>query len=79
MGLPLRRDQQNQQLRPAAALRASYGVGKTRKQYHGFAGRRDPRGELQRVELLTSRCRVRSRCRSRQALEVTRVADRTPG
>ncbi|KAJ1139117.1 hypothetical protein NDU88_005494 [Pleurodeles waltl] len=73
------RDQQNQQFRPAAALRASYSVGKTHKQYLGFAGRRDSRVELRRAASLMLRCRFRSWCRSRRALEVTCVADRTPG
>ncbi|KAJ1168571.1 hypothetical protein NDU88_000491 [Pleurodeles waltl] len=55
LGLSRHRDQQNQQFSPAAALRASFGVGKTRKQYLGFAGRLDPRGKLRRVASLTLR------------------------
>ncbi|KAJ1201167.1 hypothetical protein NDU88_004981 [Pleurodeles waltl] len=71
LGLSRHRDQQNQQFRPTTALWDSYGIWKTRKQYLGLAGRGDPRGELLRAASLTLRCRFRSRCRSRWALEVT--------
>ncbi|KAJ1167498.1 hypothetical protein NDU88_007889 [Pleurodeles waltl] len=47
-------NKQIQQIRPAAASWASYGVGKTRKQYIGNAGHHDPYEEVWFVVLQAS-------------------------